>query len=450
MTTRAVEILSRLALQIRTPNVARHYRQAQQRQWWSHEQLLDDQKAKLLALLQHCKADVPYYQQRLSDLSPENMVADALQTLNEAPLLTKELLRQEQQQLKAKTTHVQRSKEIASGGSTGNPVRFLMDLDLFDQVEAHLRLVFSWAGWKPGEMVLHFWGDNHASLTVGGWKAFRAKLAGRAIIPVCDYDERDFEQWWRMSQHYRPTIIYGYPSVIANYAAWLIEKGRRTQKVKGVFTTAEMLLPQHRKLMETAFSCKVFNQYGSREAPGIACECEQGNIHLFIDNNVVEFIPETQDSAALSRIVVTPLHKYAQPLLRYELGDLGTATTEECSCGRHYPLMERLTGRERDHLIATDGRRIYPGFFTRLMDDKRWVRAFQFNQNSPVQIELLLETVESEQIEPLLQQISAELAPKITEKMGSKVRLNVRSVERIARTPLGKFRYVANRIQDEP
>jgi hypothetical protein len=42
--------------------------------------------------------------------------------------------------------------------------------------------------------------------------------------------------------------------------------------------------------MEQAFGCKVFNQYGSREIPNIACECRLGNMHVFTDMVYAEML----------------------------------------------------------------------------------------------------------------------------------------------------------------
>jgi phenylacetate-CoA ligase len=56
----------------------------------------------------------------------------------------------------------------------------------------------------------------------------------------------------------------------------------------GVYATAEVLTDAQRDLMQQAFGCKVFNQYGCREVPNIAWECRHGNMHVFADLVVLE------------------------------------------------------------------------------------------------------------------------------------------------------------------
>jgi phenylacetate-coenzyme A ligase PaaK-like adenylate-forming protein len=46
------------------------------------------------------------------------------------------------------------------------------------------------------------------------------------------------------------------------------------------------------------------------------------------------------------RVVVTSLHNFATPLIRYELGDLAEFGAP-CACGRSLPVISRVLGRSR-------------------------------------------------------------------------------------------------------
>jgi phenylacetate-CoA ligase len=316
-------------------------------------------------------------------------------------------------------------------------------------MDANLNLVFSWAGWKPGETRLYLWGGQDSTPSIYGMRYFRAKLSGRLIISVYSYNEKTFLGWWTLLKRFKPTIIYGYPSIISSFAEWLQVEGHEPNGIKGIFCTAEMLLPTQRRLLEQVFSCKVFNQYGSREAPGIACECPEGNMHIFVDINHVEFINGTEVENAMKRIIVTPLHNYAQPLLRYDLGDIGEPKSGTCPCGRGYPLMEIKLGRDRDHLVALDGRKVYPGFFTRLLDGREWVRSFQFRQSRRNILELHLQVENDTEVKSAKHKLRNEIFPSVQSMMGQDVELHIRVVESIERTPLGKYRYVINDLLEK-
>src|SRR4030042_6678786 len=101
-------------------------------------------------------------------------------------------------------------------------------------------------------------------------------------------------RWGEVLKKYQPTIIYAYPSVAADFSDWLEGRGYQPKSVKGVFCSAEVLFPNHRNIIERVFNCKVYNQYGSRETPCVACECPEGNMHIFVDLNRVEFLAAPQ------------------------------------------------------------------------------------------------------------------------------------------------------------
>ena len=61
------------------------------------------------------------------------------------------------------------------------------------------------------------------------------------------------------------------------------------------------------------------------------------------------------------RVVVTDLHNFASPLLRYDLGDYAEVGAP-CACGRGLPVIARIRGRRRNLLAYPDGRTAWPVF----------------------------------------------------------------------------------------
>src|SRR4030067_3427986 len=171
-------------------------------------------------------------------------------------------------------------------------------------------------------------------------------------------------------------------------------------------------------------------------------------MHIFTDLNRVEFLNQTAEEEVPKNIVITPLGNYAQPLLRYDLEDLGFPKPGRCPCGRGYPLMDLTIGRNRDCLSTSDGRRIYPGFVTRFLDGEDWVRSFQFRQRKLNLIELSLEVSDSLNSKELVNRLGLKLQPKIKDIMGCDVNLDIRLVNSIERTAAGKHRFVINETEE--
>ena len=95
----------------------------------------------------------------------------------------------------------------------------------------------------------------------------------------------------------------------------------------------------------------------------LAFECKENSGYHIISNSVIiEFVKDGRniDEGAQGDIVVTSLFNYTMPLIRYNIGDIGTFTKEKCSCGRGLPLVKSIEGRKDDFLILPSGRKISP------------------------------------------------------------------------------------------
>ena len=438
----AFKYLSPTLYNLRNRRVVQLTKEYSVRQWWSTDDLykLGDQRARSLAI--HSSKNVPYYSQLFNSLGIDPAQID-LEDWNRLPVLEKDTLRTQYNGLIAQTENAKKARQNNSGGSTGKPVAFLTDLALYEIMAANMRLIFSWAGWKPGELVLHLWGGKGAKLPLSFRDNIKTILSGNLVLPVYSFDAGIFMQWWEVLKGYRPTIIYAYPSVVAEFSKWLKEKGYEPGGVKGVFCSAEVLFPTHRKIIEEVFRCKVHNQYGSRETPCVACECPEGSMHIFIDLNRVEFLDQAEDPVGPKRIIVTPLENYAQPLLRYDLNDLGVPKQGICPCGRGYPLMEVNLGRKNDHIRALNGKLVYPSYFIHLLDGIKGIINFQFKQVSLNNIELYV--VENKK-EGVNKTQLKEVEDKIRNEINSNVLLSINFVDEIALTSAGKHRYVISEV----
>lgn len=415
-------------------------------QWLGQDELLSKCDELTLNLLRHSSQHVPYYRNIVNEQGLSIGDFTFPEDWQRIPLLGKPELSNHFEELKSENANSRKSYLNHTGGSTGVPVDFLTDLVQAQRMTAWLDLVYSWAGWNPGETRLELWGNREQRVPMTIWDRVKVSLSGHFVLPVYEYSEGTMLQWAQVIEQLRPTIIYGYPSVLSDFAKWLDSERHQVVGIKGIFCSAEVLYPEQRFVIEKAFSCKVFNQYGSRETPCIACECPDGGMHIFVDFNRIEFV-DTDDSVQNKEIIVTPFYNYAQPLIRYRLGDMGRPLETFCICGRGYPLMELNVARSRDVIIGPNGVSLYPGFFTRLMDGQDGVRAFQFVQKNIGHIELNVEIPEIGDYRSYCDQLVEEITPFLSEKMGN-IHFVVNAVKKIDRTSVGKHRYVISEIKN--
>ena len=98
--------------------------------------------------------------------------------------------------------------------------------------------------------------------------------------------------------------------------------------LKGIVTTGECLSANDRRLIGGAIGAPVYDRYGLVEVAGyVAQECERHTgLHV---NGGLAFVEVLKDGEACGpgekgRLVVTNLHNYVMPFIRYDTGDLAT------------------------------------------------------------------------------------------------------------------------------
>ncbi|MCP4278153.1 MAG: phenylacetate--CoA ligase, partial [Gammaproteobacteria bacterium] len=97
-------------------------KELEQSQWWSREELEALRINRLKALLQNARAHVPYYRNLFDELQFDPDEVDSLDWLQKLPLMTKDTIRANTDDLKAdNATGLQR---FNTGGSTGEPLIF--------------------------------------------------------------------------------------------------------------------------------------------------------------------------------------------------------------------------------------------------------------------------------------------------------------------------------------
>jgi phenylacetate-CoA ligase len=126
-----------------------------------------------------------------------------------------------------------------------------------------------------------------------------------------------------------------------------------------IVPVAEALDPTLRAVFSSV-CIPVRGSYSSEEVGLIGSECEKfgGHYHVATSNVIVEVIGEENIGTTgkpVGRILVTNLHSYATPFIRYDVGDVGTLE-ERCSCGHDGPVLSNVYGRTKALLQHADGR----------------------------------------------------------------------------------------------
>jgi phenylacetate-CoA ligase len=110
-------------------------------------------------------------------------------------------------------------------------------------------------------------------------------------------------------------------------------------------------------------------------------------LHCLEESNVVE-IPELDNFEPISkgsvgRVVVTNPDNFAQPFVRYDVGDLAEWVAGECPCGRQHSMLRIRGGRIGDVITGPSVRILHSEVSPTFFYQHRGIRQFQVEQESP-------------------------------------------------------------------
>ena len=157
-----------------------------------------------------------------------------------------------------------------------------------------------------------------------------------------------------------PHYLTTYPSNLAALLDHFERVGTRPASLREIRTMGETVKPGLRERTRAILGAAIADIYSSQENGVIALQCPvSGLYHLMSDSLLVEILDADGrpcPAGAVGRVVVTDLHNFASPLIRYDLDDHAEAGPP-CPCGRGLPTVTRIVGRTRNMLRVGGDRR---------------------------------------------------------------------------------------------
>lgn len=345
--------------------------QLEQSQWWSPEELRESQFDQLRLLCAHADREIPFYRQRFQQAGlgdPAHLTAEEWPRL---PILTRS-------DFQGKEAIVSTAKipapyqvtgTIATSGSTGQPIRvsttnltqFLWnaftlrehqwhDLD-FGQKFAAIRYLNQKEGGYPAGVTLPNWGPPDALLYQTG------------PCSVLNSKTTTVAQQWEWLTREQPAYLLTYPSILAELLRHSRESQHRPTGLREVRLFGEAIDDELRLLCHESWHVPISDTYSANETGPIAHQCPgHEHYHVQAENLLVEILNDRDQPCApgeIGRVVLTTLHNFASPLIRYAIGDYAEAGAA-CPCGRGLPVLRRILGRVRNLLTLPTGEKRWP------------------------------------------------------------------------------------------
>lgn len=367
--------------------------QLEQSQWWTAEQLRVQQFRQLHALLTQAWESTPFYRERLKAAGFDPRTALTPETFSRLPLLHRQDVQAAGAALLSRQLPREHGKvhEGKTSGSTGRPLKYSgSQYSQFIWQSLTLREHLWHKRNFRGKLAVIRVGTQNNALNSWGPPADVVFETGPAATLDIGTAIATQARWL---QEQEPDYLLGYPSNILDLANHCREQGIRLERLREVRTLGEALNPGLRLACQKAWGAPVVDMYSANEVGYIALQCPDHE-HYHVQSEAV-FIEILKDdgtpcqSGEIGRLVVTPLHNYAMPLIRYELGDYAAAG-EPCACGRGLPVIARIAGRQRNLLTLPDGSRHWPRTGFQAWMEFLSVRQIQMVQKSLHEIEIKL------------------------------------------------------------
>ena len=367
--------------------------QFSQSERWPLLKLREAQFAQLALLLRHARDTVPFYRERLSGLALEGPLN--ARTFATIPLLRRADIQSHFKSMVSSACPPDHgaAKEGQTSGSTGRPISFVGT----ELTEAFWHAVtlrdHLWHGRVFAGKLAAIRGPSRIQPgTAAGWGPSTGDLflTGPAVMFSTEQSMAAQAQWLMQEN---PDYLISISSNARELARYCRQQGLRPPRLREVRTYGEALHSETRTLVHEAWEVPVVDMYSCREAGYLALQCPRHeHYHVQSESVLLELLNAQGEACApgeLGRVVITVLHNFAMPLIRYEIGDYAEAG-EPCDCGRRLPVIRKIAGRVRNMLQLRSGGLRFPRFGEYEFASVSAVRQFQVVQKTFDDIEVAL------------------------------------------------------------
>lgn len=351
-------------------------------QWLPPDALLAAQLHQFQSLLKFALWNIPYWRDVLQKAGVHAGLPVTAETFARLPVLRRADLQTLGDGLLNTTLGNAHGKLARSqtSGSTGEPIRFYQT-----DVTSHF--------WRGLALREHRWQGRDFS---GKLAAIRSNIengtapnwgtATEFVLrtgPACSLNIRadiDAQLDWLVQED--PDYLLTHPSNLKALASRALARAIKLPRLKQLRTFGEVLSAETIDLCRRAWNAGIADVYSSEEAGYIASQCVHGSYHVQAETLLLEIVDDDGRPCRAGhsgRVLITTLHNFAMPLVRYEIGDYAEPG-EACRCGRGLPVLKRILGRHRNMLKLPDGTQHWPSF-----PEDRWIGIAPIRQLQAVQ-----------------------------------------------------------------
>jgi phenylacetate-CoA ligase len=408
--------------------------------WYATEPVLQMgyQLQRLQDLLHCARTHVPYYRGTLP-----NITLNSLADLRHIPILEKKSMREAPLSFIDERLSKNEVSLWSTSGSTGTPLRYYHDRTITRAHQAVADSLLAYFGCNPGARRIRFSGVMVAPFEktsppywayIDWYRQLQCSAFHLSTKTCKDYLDA--------LKHAEVTFGTGYATSWHMLASYINELGETVPPLKAIVTDSEGITPEQQAFVEQAFSCPVYQTYGTGEVGQVVMQCGKKRYHVLTRACIAEVLDDNDQPVLpghTGRIVITDLTGLHTPFIRYSTGDLATVSEKPCDCGWNTPVWSEIVGRIDDRIRTPDGRWI--GRLSHITKQGIGIRESQIVQTAADAIEIRV--VAASQFDANSMDIVLDSAHRY---VGAAMKVSWRLVDSLPRTRNGKLKHVVREV----
>lgn len=361
-------------------NLPKWYHRVSKMLNWTPSEIVAWQNDRLRELVEDAYRYSPYYHRLFDSLSLTPADIQSVRDLEKIPPLTKDIIREHFDEIALRGKKGIHSYKSSSGGSTGNPTRYIKDTNSWGFINAFSIQMWRQVGYHYGDKFLAL---GSRSLMPTQKRSVRHSLfyrmKGKVAVNAMNMTPEVAEKCLRLIRDKSIHFIYGYASSLFLLARYLEDRHlESTVEIRACIPTSEVLTDLYRATLERVFRCPVLDMYGAHDGGMIAYSTD-GRFKVGYN-----CIVQTEDASGASPAYLTDLMNNAFPFIRYQLGD-------ELELGAGYndffngEVLDRVVGRTSDVIRLDNGHVLTGPGFTVLFGELP-VKGYRVYKSGPLEI----------------------------------------------------------------
>lgn len=422
-----------LAEKIKGTNSIEWYHRIHKMNMWSREEIRVWQEEQLRKVVNQAYYHTIYWRRVFDDrgLKPEDIYN--AEDLKKLPILTKNDVRAHYNDMVPDNVALFPHRYERTGGTTGEPMQYLVDENIWGVTSAHKILSWKTTGYMFGDAFMALGSASILTKNPSFVRRVIDLIRNERAYNSMNMDDALCQKYIDILAKQQIHYIYGYASSIYLLAKYVLDHHIDMSHMRGAFTTSENLTEVYRITIEQAFGCRVMDCYGARDAAVSAYEITPGNYYVGY-SALLETVDEFEPNKGT--LLSTNLLSMAFPMFRYDYGDI--AELDNNSEEYNGQVLHQIYGRKSDVLRLDNGHVLTSPGFTVLMP-KFDVKAYDIQKISGSEVKMLLQVAEGWNKEQ-----EAVLIKEMQRYVGDGCDFSIEYVDGFQELKNGKRRYFMN------